>query len=94
MIYILWYNSGYCVKTGTKESQETLEIWSHEINNYEMPSGTNKEDDDQKYLKQEIEIDAIAFAHWLIKKEFDLKTYIPEMIKEDVLTKVIRYNKT
>lgn len=85
---------GYCVKRNTRESEERLELWLEEMNNYEMPSGTNKEDDDQGYLNQEIEKDAIAFAHWLVKKEFDLKTYIPEMIKEDVLMKVLEYNKT
>lgn len=38
--------------------------------------------DDETYLTQEIEIDAIAFAHWLVKKEFDMKTVIPELIKK------------
>ena len=46
-----------------------------------MPSGTNNEIDDSNYLKQEIEVDAIAFAHWLVKKEFNVKTVIPELVK-------------
>ena len=83
---------GYCIKTNTREPEEVLKIWSEEMNNYEMPSGTNKEDRDQNYLNQEIEIDAIAFAHWLIKKEFDLKTIIPESIMEKVLKKVTELN--
>jgi len=83
---------GYCIKTNTRESKETLKSWSDEMNSYEMPSGTNKEADDQSCLNQRIEIDAIAFAHWLINKEFELKTVIPESIKEEVLKKVKHFN--
>ena len=58
-----------------------------------MPSGTNKEDDDQRYLTQEIEIDAIAFAHWLVKKELNLKTVIPKVIRNKVADRIIQFNK-
>ncbi len=83
---------GYCVRTGTKEPQETLEIWSHEITNYIMPSGTNKEEDDQNYLSQEIEIDAISFAHWLTNKEFNVETIIPKIIKTEVSERISIFN--
>lgn len=83
---------GFCIKTNTRESEETLRVWKEEINNYKMPSGTNKEANDQSYLEQEIEIDAIAFAHWLIKEKFDLKTVIPEFIKKEVFEKVAYFN--
>ena len=53
-----------------------------------------KEIDDQRYLSQEIEIDAIAFAHWLVKKELDLKTIIPEVIKEKVLERNLIFMNT
>ena len=80
---------GYCIKSKTRESSETLTAWEDEINEYIMPSGNNNEIDDQIYLNQEIEIDAIAFAHWLVKKELDLKTVIPYAIRTKVLTKCI-----
>ena len=43
--------------------------------------GKNNEIDDVEYLKQEIEIDAIAFAHKMMLEHFDVKTVIPEVIK-------------
>lgn len=49
--------------------------------------------DDQSYLTQEIEVDAILFAHWLVKKEFELKTVIPEVIKERILAKLTQLDK-
>ena len=49
-----------------------------------MTSGKNNEIDDESYLKQEIEIDAIAFAHKMMLKHFKLKTVIPDCIKEKV----------
>ena len=79
---------GYCVRTKTRESTETLKAWETEINGYIMPSGKNNEIDDQSYLTQEIEIDAIAFAHWIVKKEFDLKTVIPVIIQREVNEKI------
>lgn len=85
---------GYCVRTKTRESAETLKLWEDEINGYTMPSGKNNEIDDQRYLSQEIEIDAIAFAHWLVKKELDLKTIIPEVIKEKVLERNLIFMNT
>ncbi len=83
---------GYCIRTNTRESEETLKVWKEETSNYKMPSGTNKEINDQSYLNQEIEIDAIAFAHWLVKEKFDLKTVIPEVIKDEVSKKVAYFN--
>ncbi len=53
-----------------------------------MPSGKNNETDDQSYLTQEIEVDAIAYAHLLIKRELDIITVIPDVIKENVLNRV------
>lgn len=75
---------GYCIRTRSREAKEILDIWEYETNNYIMPSGKNNEIDDVKYLNQEIEIDAIAFTHWLVKKEFNLKTVIPKVIKIEV----------
>lgn len=83
---------GYCVRTKTRESTETLKAWKTEIDGYIMPSGKNNEIDDQSYLTQEIEIDAIAFAHWLIKKEFDSNTAIPEVIRNKVADKIFVFD--
>lgn len=57
-----------------------------------MSSGTNNEIDDSNYLKQEIEVDAIAFAHWLVKKEFNVKTVIPNIIKDKVAKLILSFN--
>ena len=43
--------------------------------------------DDMDYLKQDIEVDEIAFVYWLVKKEFDLKTVIPELVKFKIESK-------
>lgn len=79
---------GYCVRTKTGEHIKTLKKWEEEINGYIMPSGKNNEADDQSYLTQEIEIDAIAYTHLLIKRKFDIKTLIPNVIKDNVLNRV------
>jgi len=79
---------GYCIRTQSRESQETLKQWEYETLNYIMPSGYNNEIDDESYLKQEIEIDAIAFAHKMILDHFGLKTVIPLVIKDLVHVKI------
>lgn len=79
---------GYCVRTKTREPIKTLKKWEDEISRYIMPSGKNNETDDQSYLTQEIEVDAIAYAHLLIKRELDIITVIPDVIKENVLNRV------
>lgn len=84
---------GYCVRTKTRESADTLEIWEGEINGYIMPSGNNNEIDDQSYLNQNREVDAIAFAHWLVKNELDMKTVIPEVIRKKVFEKLVEFDK-
>jgi len=43
--------------------------------------------DDMDYLKQDIEVDEIAFLYWLVKKEFDVKTIIPELVKFEIESK-------
>src|SRR5690554_2214833 len=73
---------GYCIRTQSREPQSTLDKWEYETLNYIMPSGKNNKIDDVDYLKQEIEVDAIAFAHRLVKKEFNVETFTPKIIKE------------
>lgn len=50
------------------------------MNNYIMSSGKNNENDDEAYLKQEIESDAISFAHKMMLEHFGLKTVLPSGI--------------
>lgn len=83
----------YCVRTKSRESAEVLKAWEDEINGYIMPSGNNNEIDDRSYLTQVIEIDAIAFAHWLVKKELNLKTVIPKVIRNKVADRIVQFNK-
>lgn len=80
---------GYCIRTQSREPKSILDKWEYETLNYIMPSGKNNEIDDESYLKQEIEIDAIAYAHWLVKSQFDMKTVIPSNINERVSKKII-----
>jgi hypothetical protein len=79
---------GYCIRTQSRESQETLKQWEYETLNYIMPSGKNNEIDDESYLKQEIEVDAIAFAHKMMLDHFALKTLIPRSIYKNVQNKL------
>jgi hypothetical protein len=72
---------GYCIRTQSREPKSTLDKWEYETLNYIMPSGKNNEIDDESYLKQEIEIDAIAFAHKLMLEHFELKTVVPKVIQ-------------
>lgn len=82
---------GYCIRTNSRESQETLNKWEYETLNYIMPSGKNNEIDDELYLKQEIEIDAIAFAHKMMFKYFEVKTLIPDSIKSAIKRKLYQF---
>jgi len=75
---------GYCIHTQSREPQSTLDKWEYETLNYIMPSGKNNEIDDESYLKQEIEIDAIAFAHKMMLEHFGLRTIVPSSIKDKV----------
>jgi len=49
-----------------------------------MSSGKNNEIDDESYLKQEVEIDAIAFAHKMMLEHFGLRTIVPSSIRDKV----------
>lgn len=74
--------------TGTEViDPNTINKWKDEMSNYNSP--TQKDIPEEKYLKQEIEIDAIAFAHKMMLEHFEVKTIIPDSIKERVETKLI-----
>ncbi|QWB95799.1 hypothetical protein KHQ89_07715 [Mycoplasmatota bacterium] len=57
-----------------------IQKWKDEMNHYNSP--TKKDISEVEYLKQEIEIDAIAFAHKMMLEHFNVKTVIPDCIKD------------
>lgn len=65
---------------------KTVEIWKNEMSNYNSP--TKKDIPEEEYLRQEIEIDAIAFAHYHLKKLYNVKSIIPECIANEVALKL------
>jgi len=60
----------------------TVQKWKDEMNNYNQP--TKKDIPEEEYLKQEIEISAIAFAHKMMLEHFGVKTVIPDCIKDNI----------
>jgi len=68
---------------------EMVDIWNSEMSNYNQPTRSDVPEED--YLKQEIEIDAIAFAHYLTKKLYNVKTMIPNIIRDKVESKLPLY---
>ena len=65
---------------------KTIQIWKEEMSNYNSP--TKKDIPEEEYLKQKIEIDAISFAHFHIKKLYNVKSIIPECITNEVALKL------
>lgn len=66
---------------------KTIHIWKTEMTNYSQP--TSKEIPEEAYLCQEIEVDAIAFAHYLMSKLYGATTVIPDLIKQKVIRRKI-----
>jgi hypothetical protein len=66
----------------------TVQKWKNEMNNYNQP--TKKDIPNEEYLMQEIEIDAIVFAHKMMLEHFDVKTIIPESIEIKVRSSLIK----
>jgi len=69
---------------------EIVDIWKSEMYNYNQP--TSKDIPEEFYLKQKIEIDAIAFAHYQMKKLFEVKTVIPDIIKDKVEITILTFD--
>lgn len=74
----------YCNDTRSREDIKTIEAWEKEFNQYNPPSEKNTPIDDMAYLKQLIEIDAIAFAYYQMKELFNVEVKIPEEIKNEL----------
>lgn len=78
----------HCFKTNSIEDEETVKIWKREFEGYNKPSNTNDSKNDESYLKQAIEIDAIAFAYHQMKELFDVEVKIPDEILNKVQTRI------
>lgn len=65
------------------EPQERIQKWAIEVENYYV----SDVDYDQKYLKQDIEIDAIAFAKYMMQITNAISVQVPEVIKEAVINR-------
>lgn len=61
---------------------KTIQIWKEEMSNYNSP--TKKDIPEEEYLSQKIEIDAIAFAHFQMKRIYNVTSFIPVSIKKKV----------
>ena len=72
---------------GLGESQEIIARWKAEFDHYYSPK-------DERFLAQEIEIDAIAFAHYMTLEVFNEEKVIPIEIVERVSEKLIQISNT
>lgn len=63
------------------EPKERIEKWKYEFKNYYV----SNIEDDEKYLNQDCEIDAIAFAYLMMIKLFNANVIIPSLIKKKVM---------
>lgn len=81
--------NGECLE-GKAVDLDIVDIWKSEMYNYNQP--TSKDIPEEFYLKQKIEIDAIAFAHYQMKKLFEVKTVIPDIIKDKVERTVLFFD--
>jgi len=71
----------HCIKTKSREDIETINVCEKEFNQYTKPSGKNTPKSDMDYLKQTIEIDAIAFVYHQMKELIDVEVMVPKEIK-------------
>ena len=67
----------------SKESKETIKAWKKDIIDYSNATHTP-----DKYLRQSLEIDAIAFTSFFTSKYFNKNLLIPEIIKEEVSKRI------
>jgi hypothetical protein len=67
------------------ESKALLDQWKQEFENFSLIDPNQNED---KYLKMAIEIDAIAYTHITMLALTEEKTVIPNIIKEAVETRI------
>lgn len=73
----------YSITNMINETQEKLVSWKYNFENYISPD--NNKTEDVEYLLQPIEIDAIVWTHNTVFELFEVKTVIPEVIKNYIL---------
>ena len=71
----------------TNDNKGVIQKWKEEFDNYCYPQ-------DERFLEQEIEIDAIAFAHFMTLKYLGERTVIPDNIKKKVYLRIQQITKT
>jgi len=69
-----------------RESIETIKQWKKDFENYKPSKSAEV---DIEYLTQTIEIDAIAFAHKIIKKLLNVNSIIPDTIRNQVNDRIV-----
>jgi len=70
------------------EDVETINQWREEFKSYHPSNPNIEEETDYEYLGQNIEIDAIAFTHKVMKVLLQVPTFIPKIILDEVLDRV------
>ena len=63
-------------------ASDTKEKWKYEITSYQQPNKTIEMS--SKYIEQSLEIDAISFSYYMLKKLFGCEVHIPKQIIDRV----------
>lgn len=79
----------FCIQSNSRENEDTINIWKSEFDGYNKPSSTNNPKNDELYLMQLIEVDAIAFAYHQMKELLDVDAIIPIVIKTLVERRIL-----
>jgi len=74
----------------TTVSKERVLRWKHEFENYALPTGNISQD--LAYLEQDSEIDAIAFAAYLLRREYRVHAMIPQAIIKQVSLRIEEFD--
>lgn len=69
----------YCIVNEINHTRQVLEEWKDNFDNHMSP--TLNENNDEKYLTQPIEKDAILWTHNIVLELFEIKTVIPKVLK-------------
>lgn len=79
------------VKYQSDLDEEIKEKWLYEMAHYIEPSGDINTD--FKFLDQDIERDAFAFAYYIMKKIFNIELSYPKYLMDNILSKLDEFNK-
>jgi hypothetical protein len=71
----------------TNDNKGLIQKWKEEFDNYCYPQ-------DERFLEQDIEIYAIAFAHFMTLKYLGERTVIPDNIKKKVYLRIQQITET